>query len=47
MQIRPDRTERSMRVLLFLALLLGVGWAMLGDAGRAEPAAAIAGVPGQ
>lgn len=36
-----NRTERSMRVLLFLALMLGVGWAMLADGGRAEPAAAL------
>ena len=48
MDIRPEnRAERSMRAILFLALLLGVGWAMLGDSGRAEPAAAIAGVLGQ
>ena len=46
MDIRSDRTERSMRALLFLALMLGVGWAMA-DGGNAAPVALLADVLGR
>lgn len=50
MDMRPasDRAERGMRALLFLALMLGVSWAVLADGGSAEAAASIVDVlPGR
>lgn len=48
MNMRPasDRAERSMRALLFLALMLGVSWAVLADGGQTDAAASIADVLG-
>lgn len=48
MNMRPasDRAERSMRALLFLALMLGVGWAMA-DRGETQGAATATVAPGR
>ena len=47
MNIQPvtDRAERGMRAVLFLALMLGVGWAMAGGDTPA-PMALLAGMWG-